>query len=424
MGYKSNIASNLGSQILRIVLGAATSIIGARVLGPSGMGYAAYTILIFTLVGDFGHFGLNNAVMYFKKRSSYNNGHLFNVNVTFLALLAAMLSAGILLLRGTKAALSEYNYLFIAGGIVFVFSDLLYTNFHSWYVGDERIRQSNRYAIAAFLIKCAAIFIMWATRTLNPLTYFLSSALNMLLNALFLGRNVGQRFKPEINLRLLREEYRYGGIIWFAAAFAFLHYRVDQFMIKQMLDVGFLGIYSVAVILAEMLFLVPTSINSALLGKLYNTDHPPTARKLMTQTFKLTFYVCLLLAALGIPLSFLIPLFYGKPYTPAVLSTQILLAGGVFASLAKVSAQYFFSLGKPGIHLIATFSTLLINIVLNLILIPRLGIAGAALASSISYLCYGAYYTAMFLARHRFSAEELFGLRLSDLRDLLRRGQA
>jgi O-antigen/teichoic acid export membrane protein len=418
MGYKANIASNLVNQVLRIILGAAISIIGARVLGPEGMGYAAYTILIFTLVGDFGHFGLNNAVMYFKKRSDHDNNLLYNVNITTLAVLGILLSAAILACRITGTFLTEYNYFFIAGGIVFVFSDLLFTNFHSWYVGDERIRESNRYSITAFFIKCAVILLLWATKTLTPLTWFLSSSLAMLLNAVFLGNRINQGYKPAFSIRLLKEEYAYGGIIWFAAAFAFLHYRVDQLMIKEMLGVAHLGVYSIAVVLAEMLFLVPQSINSALLGKLYNTDSVVTSRRLVSQTFKLSLYVCAVLALLGIPLSYLIPAFYGKAYSGAVFSTQILLVGAVFASAAKVSAQYFFSIGKPSIHLGATFATLALNIGLNFLFIPTYGIAGAAIASSISYVTYGLYYLAMFLFREKFTFNELFKLQVSDLRNL------
>ena len=71
-GYKANITSNLVNQILHLIIGAATSIIASRVLGPQGMGYVAYAILIFTILGNFGHFGLNNAVIYFKKRKKVN----------------------------------------------------------------------------------------------------------------------------------------------------------------------------------------------------------------------------------------------------------------------------------------------------------------------------------------------------------------
>lgn len=418
MGYKANITSNLVNQLIRIVLGALTSIVVARVLGPAGQGYAAYVLIIFTLIGDNGHFGLNNAVMYFKKRSTYDPGHLFNVNVTALGLLFLVISVAVLLIRSTGLALTGYNYLYICGGLILVLSDLLFTNHHAWLTGDERIVESNRYNITAFFIKSAVILLLWLLKLLTPLSFFAATVLAMLLNAHFLQSRVRQSYHPALDLGLLKAEFSYGSIIWLAAIFSFLLYRVDQIMIKQLLGVSELGVYSVAVTLAELMFLIPLSINSALLGKLYNTADPQASRKVMSLTFKLSLYVCAGLAAIGIPLSLLIPVFYGAAYAGAVSCTMILLAGVVFAALANVSAQYFFTRGQPIYHLVSSLATLLLNFVLNLILIPAYGIAGAALASSIAYFAFGAFYSALFILREGFRPRELFLLKSAELLEL------
>lgn len=418
MGYRANITSNLVNQILHLVIGAVTSILASRVLGPEGLGFVAYIILIFTLLGDFGHFGLNNAVIFFKKRKEINHSHLYNVNVTVLIILATAISCIVLILRSNSWFLSEYNYLFILGGIIFIFSDLLFSHYYAWFVGDELIRESNRFIITSFFIKSGIIILLWLTRTLNPLTYFYTSVLGMMLNAIFLGTHTGERFRPKIDLSLLKAEYSYGGIIFLASCCDFLHYRVDQLMIKQMLGISYLGIYSIAVTLAGLMFLLPSSINSALLGKLYNTNDKQQFRQVMSQTYKLTFWFCLTLSIIGIPLSLLIPLFYGKAFAGAIVSTQILLVGTIFASCAQVSMQYFFSTGQPHIHLIATFSTLMVNIGLNLWLIPLKGITGAAIASCISYFIYGVLYLIIFLVKEKFSINEMLALSLSDLKNL------
>lgn len=416
MGYKANIASNLGSQILRIVVGFVTSVVAARVLGPSGMGYVAYAILVFTLIGDFGHLGLNNSTMYFMKRGAVPSGHLFSVNLTSLGLLFGLIASLLLFLRGTGLILTSYSWLYILGGLVFVGSDLFFTSLHSWYVGDERIRESNRKIIAVFLLKSLLILILWLSGTLTPLSFFIAAVLGMLLNAVLLGIKVGQRFFPVLDLGLLKAEFSYGGILWLGAVFSWLHYRADQFMIRQMLDVSSLGVYSIAVTLAELLFLVPVSVSSALLGKLYNTQEPGAARSIMARTLKLTLWICAALALAGIPLSLLIPAVYGQAYAGAVPSVMVLLGGAVFASVARVGMQYFFTLGRPKVHLYTTLITLAVNIALNFLLIPRWGIFGAAVASSISYLGYGLFYLALFLRREKFSCRDLFVLNKEDFK--------
>lgn len=419
MGYKANIGSNLLSQAVRLVVGAVTSIVVARVLGPRGQGYVAYILLIFTLAGDYGHFGLNNAVMYFRKRSSYEASQLFRVNLSALGLFFLGLAAVLFLLRYSGLALQAYSWLYILGGALFVGGDLVLTSHQAWYAADERIVASNRFFILSFLLKSAAVITLWLSGALTPGSFFAVSVGAMLLNALLLSLRVGESFRPAWNARLLREEFAYGGVIWLGAACCFLLYRVDQFLVKQLLGVSQLGVYSVAVSLAELLFLIPLSLNSALLGKLYNTQEGERSRRVMAQTLKLSLYACGALALAGIPLSLLIPAVYGQAYSGAVPCTMLLLGGTVFAALAIVASQYFFTLGKPGYHLAGTLSVLLLNLGLNFLLIPRLGITGAALASALAYFCYGAYYL-LLLERQGFSPRELFVLKTSELRDLWR----
>ncbi|MCB5224593.1 MAG: polysaccharide biosynthesis C-terminal domain-containing protein [Candidatus Cloacimonadaceae bacterium] len=421
MGYKENIASNLGSQIIRIAVGALTGIVVARVLGPAGMGKVAYILLVFTLLGDYGHLGLNNANMYFLKRGAQSRKHLFGVNVTSLAMLSLLAATAVLSLRATGLILQSYHWGYIVAGLAFSISDLFFTNLQSWYVGDERIRESNRYIIGVFLLKNALILGLWISGMLSPFRYFSLMVLGMLLNATLLWLKVRQKYTPAFDFGLLRSEFGYGGILWLGSIFSFLFLRADQFMIKNMLGLAELGTYSISVSLAELLFLVPISVSSAFLGKLYNTEDPNAARLLLSRTLKLTLYACAALAAVGIPLSFLIPFVYGKAYTGAIYSTMVLLVGAVLSSPARVGMQYFFTLGRPKVHLWASLATLLTNISLNFVLIPRLGILGAAIASGIAYALYGLIYIFLFLGPEKFSFNELFLLNAKDLQELFKR---
>jgi len=80
--------------------------------------------------------------------------------------------------------------------------------------------------------------------------------------------------------------------------------------------------------------------------------------------------------------------------------------------------QYFFTLGRPKVHLYTSLATLLLNVLLNFLLIPRWGIFGAATASSVSYLAYGIFYLALFLYREKFSWRDLFAIDGEDIKAL------
>ncbi len=421
MGYKANITSNLLNQIIRVVLGALTSILVARTLGPSGQGYVAYVLLIFTLVGNYGHMGLNSAVMYFLKRSGTDPERLMGNNFTALLLTWLLISAVLLTLRSFGVVLGDYNYFYILGGLVLVLATLIYYNHHAWFTADERIIPANIYNMVVFIPKSLIIILLCVCGLLSPAAFFAISVAALLSNALILFFKLGQPFRLLIDFSLLKAEYSYGLVIWLSSVFTYLNLRLDQIMIRSMLGVSDLGVYSIAVSLAELMFLIPFSINSALLGRLYNTSDPQVSRRVLSQTLKFSFYICAVLALLGIPLSLLIPVFYGAAYAQAAPATMILLGGMVFASLASISPQHFFSLGKPRIHLLLSGLTLLINALLNLLWIPLWGISGAALASSISYLAFGLGYLAVFILREGFTLAELLALNRQDLKEIWNR---
>ncbi|MCD8479581.1 MAG: oligosaccharide flippase family protein, partial [Candidatus Cloacimonetes bacterium] len=86
----------------------------------------------------------------------------------------------------------------------------------------------------------------------------------MLLWFVLIRFSVKEAWLKAISLPVLKAEMSYGLVAWSAALFAFLHFRVDQIMIKQYLGSADLGVYTIAVTIAELLFLLPLSINTAL----------------------------------------------------------------------------------------------------------------------------------------------------------------
>jgi O-antigen/teichoic acid export membrane protein len=72
-------------------------------------------------------------------------------------------------------------------------------------------------------------------------------------------------------------------------------------------------------------------------------------------------------------------------FGPALPPLLVLLPGVVALSASKVVAGYITGINRPRARIVVSYSTLGVNIVANLILIPRFGIVGAAAASLVSY---------------------------------------
>lgn len=77
---------------------------------------------------------------------------------------------------------------------------------------------------------------------------------------------------------------------------------------------------------------------------------------------------------------------FGKAFLDGVLAFQILLLGVAFYAVSQINHEVISGIGRPGITAKIIMTTAFANLVLNLLLIPRFRITGAAIATSVSYL--------------------------------------
>ena len=81
----------------------------------------------------------------------------------------------------------------------------------------------------------------------------------------------------------------------------------------------------------------------------------------------------------------IINVFFGRSYIPAANAIKILSIGMIFATISGIGANFFSGIGKPQITSKIVYSAATFNFIANLILIPILGIIGAAITTSLSY---------------------------------------
>jgi len=428
MGYGKNIGHNLATQIYKLVFGVMAGVLVARALGPSGQGYVAYILIIFNILGTFGSFGINSAVAYFQKKSGFERTAIYSSNMNVLGIFCVLLVILVALPWRFGWILQSYDIWFILGGLTLMVSTIFTMHHQAWLTGDEKIIKNNKIGIVVFSLRSLSIFAFWIFGILTPLSFFYLNALGMLLWLILIHVSLKESYLALISLPVIKAELKYGAFGWWSALFAFLQLRIDQIMIRQYWDISHLGVYSIAVTIAELLFLLPVSITGALIGRLYNLPPDDDGSRLTAQTVRLSLYICLGLAIVGVFGSFLIPIVYGTAYSGATPAMLILLPGILFACVPKIASPWFYAQGKPQIHLYITIIAFAINLGANFILIPRLGIAGAALASSISYIVYGAWYLAQLAIGEGFGFAALLRPARADLQILQkllqpRRGQ-
>jgi len=124
----------------------------------------------------------------------------------------------------------------------------------------------------------------------------------------------------------------------------------------------------------------------------------------------------LFLAILAQPL---IKILFGVNFSPSVLPLLILLPGIIAFGIGGVLAADLSGRGRPEFAFYSSFACLIVNIILNIIFIPKWGIGGAALASSISYWIDTLIILLVFLKISQKSLSEILIIKKEDFRDYL-----
>jgi O-antigen/teichoic acid export membrane protein len=195
---------------------------------------------------------------------------------------------------------------------------------------------------------------------------------------------VGVWGRPSFNWALWHRTWRFALPAHCGNVMAYLNYRADQLIIAAFLPPEQLGFYAIAVGLAERLWIITGSVANALLPHLTNLpQRDPSLVALIARHVMLwSGAACLLVFALA---DVVVRLIYSPAFTESVGPLRWLLPGIFTSTIGKVLVAEL--LARERVHFTVWMGGIAapVNIAANLVLVPRMGILGASLASSISY---------------------------------------
>jgi O-antigen/teichoic acid export membrane protein len=192
-------------------------------------------------------------------------------------------------------------------------------------------------------------------------------------------------FRKNWSMRLLKNSW----YLMLSAAAVNLYMRLDQVMIRQMVDDSANGFYSAAVRLSEIWYILPTILCAILFPAILNARKKDTAlyNVRMEQLNAFLFWLALIISVTLAPFSDeLIVLLYGAEYAPAGIVLKYHIWSSIFVFFGVSSGYWLIAEKFEKVSLYRTLAGLSINLVLNFLLIPRYGIVGAAVATLIGQI--------------------------------------
>ncbi|MFV1981652.1 MAG: polysaccharide biosynthesis C-terminal domain-containing protein, partial [Rhodothermia bacterium] len=226
------------------------------------------------------------------------------------------------------------------------------------------------------------------------------------------------KYRPRlrIELKFLAKAAHYGFKAWIGALANRTSIRLDQFVVGFVQAPEVLGVYRIAVMIAELLWLAPDAVTIPLFNRISKTEKLTDRLRVTMQSHRVLIVVVSALGAgLLVTSWWAVPWILGPDYIDARWLLAILLPGATMLVTARFLGMFFTASGMPEKASAVEVVGAAASFAGYLTLIPLLGVAGAAIATSASYsvIAVTAYFMFVRTAKshpvrlYRATAEDL-----------------
>jgi len=361
-----------------------------RYLGPENFGILNYALAfagLFTFLADLGIGGiLNRELIKFPEKRDELLGTGFRLKILggIIAFLLAI--TGALLIK--SSALIKVLIVLFAFSFILQAINVISIFFYSIVKSKNNVRAAMAAALISSILKIAVILlgqgVIWIM-----FIYVLDSiwqGIGLIISYRRFGLKINNwKYNRTLAFKLLKDSWP----LMLASATGFIYLKIDQVMIGWLLSNHEVGLYAAAVKLVEIWYFIPGIICGSLFPAIINAKITDSViyKKRLKALYLLMIGVAL---AIAIPSTLLanwaIVMLYGSKYLSAGPILQIYAWSGIGLFVSTVITQYFLSENRSLAIFYYNFFSMVINIAINLILIPLIGLTGAAWATLISYL--------------------------------------
>ena len=396
------------ARVVNVLTQLATLIMGTKFLGAAewGKAFIAQTDITFLLIGV--ELVAGSGLVYFTPRKKL--GTLISISYGWIA---AVMLLYLLLFQVFSFFPTFYHYIVPEGYAWLVMLMTFVYSMHEFnlnhFLGKEKVATFNWLFLIQILTQVtmmAVLIFALNVRTARALLYSqlcgysLALVIGWILLLPELKRGEREPWKDS-----LKEMLHYGAFMQLSMLVSTLNKRLSLYLLNTHCDDRSIGVYASGTQVTEGVNIVGQSIGLVEFSALSNTDNKQRAALLTLRFMKLavllTFTALLVICLL--PTSFFEWLFSGE-FSDIHTIILLIAPGIVFFSAHTVLANYFSGTGKPKYNLYGSLIGLSVTIVSAFILIPLLGIRGAAITTTLTYTALFVYQWIVF---HRLTGSKL-----------------
>ncbi len=388
MSFSKSFSLRLARDVGVIVMALGNNVMLTRFLGAEGRGqYAILSTTAILLTLFFGQMiSRSNSYLVGKDRS--RAGDLFANSMLYSLGVGLFLTLCFFLLVSGFRDLSIGGLFGLAVGVAVV--TVLLHAIYSIFLGMDRMIEFNTVpVVAAFLYLCGNVFVLWGLKLglkWVMLNWLIASLFAFILGFWLLFRLIG--IKRRFSGGLFKESLKVGSKGMVVNVLVALLFRVDIFLVDYFLGHVSAGVYSIAIVFAEMLMKVPNVAANVLFPKV-SADSVEGGDRLTAKVNRLVILLTVCMGLLMVLIGWwIIPAIFGVDFEGAYIPLVFMMPGILAAASGSIIGTNLWTKGYPNVTMIAAGSGLALNVILNLILIPRFGLVGAGLATSAAYILW------------------------------------
>ena len=389
----------------------ATLIMGTKFLGAAewGKAFIAQTDITFLLIGI--ELVAGSGLVYFTPRKKLNT--LMTISYGWIGVVMLVY---VLLFQAFSFFPTFYHYIVPEGYAWLVLLMTFIFSLHEFnlnhFLGKEKVATYNWLFLIQILTQVtmmAVLIFALDVRTAKALLYsqLCGYTLATLIGWVLLLPSI-RREEREPLKDSMKEMLHYGAFMQLSTLVSTLNKRMSLYLLKTHCDERSIGVYASGTQVTEGVNIIGQSIGLVEFSTLSNTEKTERTSQLTLRFMKLsvllTFTTLLVICLL--PSSFFEWLFSGEfsDIRPVIL---LMAPGIVFFSAHTVLANYFSGTGKPKYNLYASLIGLSVTLVSAFIMIPCLGIRGAAITTTLTYTALFVYQWIVFHKQTRSRLSQL-----------------
>lgn len=392
--YVSNTGYMFFGKIINRVLSLVVGIYVARYLGPEDYGLLSYAQSFVSLFGVFVGLGLNDILV----RELVNNpenenvllGTAFSLKIAVGSFVTLIVIALGILINDDKT--TQYLIIICSGTIFFQFAKV----FDYWFQAKVLAKYSEIANVITFIL-VSLLKVAFIILSLSVIFFAIAILVSSLIRLLLLGWQFVRReekFKPlNFNYNIAKNLLKDSWPLIISGLNIIIAMKIDQIMIKEMLDASSVGIYAVGVKLADSASFLPVIVATSLFPKLVELNGTQRFWTRYGQIFKYFLWPFIGIAIIiGVSSESIIQFLFGHEYINAWPVLVIYIWTLPLSFIGIMTNKYLLLINKTKAIFFRQLLVGSLNITLNLFLIVKFGIIGAAFSTVIPQLVVNIFY--------------------------------